>query len=642
MRSEAVAQYLYALKLGQKYYQTAVAEGFDPYPSVLDDTISETDIYSQKKLGLLQIPSNRIVGTKTASRASALAGNFMPLLDQNSEFASKWISLCDSHLEEGIRDAISVIEYLGKFYIVEGNKRASVLLSFDAPTIPAIVTRYIPAASYDPEIQRYFAFLWFYERSNLYDIEFPDPNDYAKFQTLMWHDQEYVWTEDDRRKFQSGLTIFRNTIPQKKGGVAKTPDSLLLKWLELYPFSEISSLPKETLQKRLNALITESATDKDTENISLNTTPKEKEKTIIAKIINAVKSPHMHVGFIFAEKPENSPWAAAHDEGRLALERSLADLVVTTPYYCIGGNYDDMINKAIADGCEVIFATTVSMINACRRASVMHPDIKILNCALFLPYSGVRMYYSRIYEAKYISGAIAGAITKNDKIGYIARYPIYGTLSSINAFALGVGLTNPRAKISLSWSCLPGNPAETLLKQGVDVVSNREAFSPECSYSDFDLGTFYISDNTYINLSTPYWDWGIMYEKIVNSIIDGSWNDLPDSKAINYWWGMDSGAIRIRFSDSLPDGLLSLGKILSEGIENKAIFPFKTKIIDQSGALRNDGDRDLSPIELVQMDWLCRNVEGIIPPYDMLTQESRETVRALGIYRESLMPEINN
>ena len=58
----------------------------------------------------------------------------------------------------------------------------------------------------------------------------------------------------------------------------------------------------------------------------------------------------MHVGFIFEEKPENSPWAAAHDEGRLALERSLADAVVTTPYYCIGGNYDDMINKAIADG----------------------------------------------------------------------------------------------------------------------------------------------------------------------------------------------------------------------------------------------------------------------------------------------------
>ena len=639
MRSEAVAQYSSALKSGQKYYQTALAERLNPYPSVLDDIISDADIFSKKKLGLLQIPSNRIVGTKTASRASALAGNFMPLLDQNSEFAAKWISLCDSHLEEGIRDAISVIEYLGKFYVVEGNKRASILLSFDAPTIPATVTRYIPNASYDSEIQSYFAFLWFYERSHIYDVEFSDPNDYARFQTLMWHDPEYVWTEDDRRKFQSGLTIFRNNIPQKKGDVTKSFDSLLIKWLELYPFSDISSLSKETLQKRLSALIMENTADKDTENISLNTKPREKEKTIITKIINVVKSTHIHIGFIFAERPENSPWAAAHNEGRLALESGLSDAVVTTPYYCIDNNYDDVINQAIGDGCEVIFATTVSMINACRRASVIHPEAKILNCALFLPYSGVRMYYCRIYEAKYISGAIAGAITQNNRIGYIARYPIYGTLSSINAFALGVRLTNPRARISLSWSCLPEDPAETLLRDGVDVISNREALSPGCSYSDFDLGTFHITDNTYVNLSTPYWDWGIMYEKIVNSIIDGSWKDLPESKAINYWWGMDSGTIKIRFSDSLPDGLLTLGKILAKGIEDKTISPFQTKIIDQSGLLRNDGSRDFSPIELVQMDWLCNNVDGVIPPYDMLTKESRETVRALGIYRESLMPE---
>ena len=254
MRSEAVAQYLAALKLGQKYYQAAVSEGTDPYPAVLDDIVSEADIFGQKKLGVLQIPANRIVGTKTASRAAALAGNFMPLLDQDTEFATKWISLCDSHLEEGIRDAISVIEYLGKFYVVEGNKRASVLLSFEAPTVPAVVTRYIPVASYDPEIQRYYAFPWFFERSNLYEIELPEPNDYAKLQTLLWHDQEHKWTEEDRRRFLSGLTVFRKSIPQKKGSEIKANDSLLLRWLELYPFSDISSLPKETVQKRIRTV----------------------------------------------------------------------------------------------------------------------------------------------------------------------------------------------------------------------------------------------------------------------------------------------------------------------------------------------------------------------------------------------------
>ena len=639
MRSEAVAQYLSALKLGQKYYQTSVAEGNNPYPIVLDEIVTESDIFGQKKLGIINIPSNRIVGTKTASRAAALAGNFMPLLDQDTEFAAKWISLCDSHLEEGIRDPISVIEYLGKFYVIEGNKRVSVLLSFEAPTVPASVVRYLPTASYDPDLQRYFAFLWFYDRSHLYDIELPEPNDYAKLQTLLWHDTDYNWTENDRRKFLAGLTVFRKSIPLKKGSVLNTGDSLLLRWLELYPFSEISSLSKDTVQKRITALLQDDPSDKDTETISLSTQPEEKEKTILSKIISAVKTPHLQAGFIFANKPELSPWATAHDEGRIALENSLGEAVTTVPYYCVDNNYDETIIKAIEDGCDVIFATTVSMINACRRAAILYPDVRVLNCALFLPYSGVRMYYSRIHEAKYISGAIAGAVVQNDKIGYIARYPIYGTMASINAFALGVRLTNPRARISLAWSCLPGDPSEILLSQGVSVISNREAFSPGCSTSDLDLGTYLIQKGSYVNLATPFWDWGTMYEKIVESIIDGSWKHLPDSKAINYWWGMDSGAIKIKLNEELPDGVLTLGKILSKGLQNKTISPFQTKIIDQNGMLRNDGSHDILPIELVQLDWLCDNIDGSIPPYDALTQESRETVRALGIYRDSLLPE---
>ena len=640
MRSEAVTQYLSALRLGQRYYQTATAEGTDPYPAVLDDIVSEADIFGKKKLGVLQIPADRIIGTKSASRAAALAGNFMPLLDQDTEFAAKWISLCDSHLEEGIREPISVIEYLGKFYVTEGNKRASVLLSFEAPTIPASVTRYIPVISYDPELQRYYGFLWFFDRAQIYDIELPDPRDYSKLQTLLWHDQDHIWTEEDRRKFLSGLSVFRRSVPEKKGSAAQADDSLLLRWLELYPFSEISSLPKETVQKRLSALLMEE-TDGSTESISIRTQPEEKDKTIISKIIDAVRVPHLRAGFIFSDKPDVSPWAAAHEEGRTALEDSMGDLVTAVPYLCGNGNYDETIEQAIEDGCDVIFATTVSMINACRRAAAAHPGVRILNCALFLPYSGVRMYYSRIHEAKFISGAIAGAVADNDLIGYIARYPIYGTFASINAFALGVRLTNPRARISLEWSCLPEDPMEALLSKGINVISNREAFSPGCSSSDLDLGTFLVKDGAYVNLATPYWDWGIMYEKIVRSIIDGSWKNTPDTRAVNYWWGMDSGAIKIRLNETLPDGVLTLGKILSKGLEEKTVSPFMTRIEDQSGTLRNDGSRDLSPVELVQMDWLCDNVDGIIPSYEMLTRESRETVRALGIYKDTIPTEEN-
>jgi basic membrane lipoprotein Med (substrate-binding protein (PBP1-ABC) superfamily) len=71
----------------------------------------------------------------------------------------------------------------------------------------------------------------------------------------------------------------------------------------------------------------------------------------------------------------------------------------------------------VEDGATVIFATTTSLIAACRKAAVAYPQIKILNCSVIMPFPGVRTYYSRIYEAKFISGAIAGAMTKTDRIG---------------------------------------------------------------------------------------------------------------------------------------------------------------------------------------------------------------------------------
>lgn len=110
----------------------------------------------------------------TAGRQTAFAANFMPLLDLGTEFASKWISLCEAHLgDTGIRcDPIRCFEYMGQFYVQEGNKRVSVLRSFGAPTIRAYVTRVLPLYSDDPAVRVYYEFLHFYERCGLYQVHF--------------------------------------------------------------------------------------------------------------------------------------------------------------------------------------------------------------------------------------------------------------------------------------------------------------------------------------------------------------------------------------------------------------------------------------------------------------------------------------
>ena len=81
---------------------------------------------------------------------------------------------------------------MGRFYIMEGNKRVSVLKSYDAPTIPGTVTRILPVYSEDPETQRYFEFLQFYPRCNLYQIRFTQPGSYEKLQKRMGFEPEHV------------------------------------------------------------------------------------------------------------------------------------------------------------------------------------------------------------------------------------------------------------------------------------------------------------------------------------------------------------------------------------------------------------------------------------------------------------------
>ncbi len=132
----SLEDYNKAYKAGKKDYQARLLRGEQPTLKVLDDILPPRGSYSEVPLGLVQIPIDQIVGTKTGGRSSAFAGNFMPILREDTEFAYKWASLSESHLNEGIRDPIKAYEYMNKFYVEEGNKRVSVLKYYDAVSVP--------------------------------------------------------------------------------------------------------------------------------------------------------------------------------------------------------------------------------------------------------------------------------------------------------------------------------------------------------------------------------------------------------------------------------------------------------------------------------------------------------------------------
>ncbi len=640
MSQEALEQYAKALKSGQKYYKTAESQGLDPYPAVLDNLLEEQTIVRQEELGLVNIPSELIVGTKSAGRMAALAGNFMPLLGAESEFGMKWISLCDAHLsDEGIRDPIKCFEYMGSFYVQEGNKRASVLKSFGAPSVPGLVTRMIPAPGEEPEIRAYYEFLDFYRLSGQYSVSFRKPGAYARLQAALGMEPDHVWTEDERRSFRAGFTHFRDALDRLKADEAEiTPAEALLTWLEVYSFADIKEKTTAELSKNLERLLPDIRATKEDAPIEVSTQPPEKEKGLVSRILNVTRPSSVTVAFIYGFPMEKSAWTRAHDQGRQQLEETLGSKVDVKVILAENRDYEKAMETAVEQDAKIIFATTPPMIDACRKIAAKYKNVKVLNCGLSQPYPGVRSYYSRIYECKFVAGAVAGAMADNNLVGYVANYPIFGTPAGINAFALGARMANPRVRVKLVWSCTGGDPIAELRQSGVTVISNRESGEEATAHCALDYGLYQLEpDGGLLPLAMPCWQWGAMYEQIVESVLDGSWEE--SSKAINYWWGMASGVVDVKLSESLPAGVTSLAEILRKGILNGTVDPFCAEIRDQSGLLRCDGKTALSPEEIMRMDWLCDNVDGSIPGFDELLPRSQGLVRLLGLYRESLAPQ---
>ncbi len=636
-RLEATEEYLKALKLGQKEVREYHAKGKPTNPAVLHQIVGELAADSSVRVGLVEIPMNRIVGTKTAGRISAFSPTFLPLLGRESEFSAKWIDLCAAHLNEGIRDPIVCYEYYGNFYVQEGNKRVSVLRYFECPRVSAVVHRVMPAPSEEPRYRAYLEFLEFYRNSGMYDVQFTAPGCYDRLCQAVGIPSDRQWAQDEVRRFRAWFQYFQDAYEALGGdGDIISPEHALLIWLEVYNYADLGKFTtaelKESLQKTWDNIQV-----RKNRAPAVKTDPPSgaiKATKLLTKLIGG---DHLNVAFIHHRTAAASPWTRAHEAGRMYLEDTLGKNVTCRSYF--GADTPELgeaiLMDALRDGAEVIFTTTPLLVAPSLKISVKFPNVRILNCSLHMPYSTIRTYYSRVYEGKYITGAIAGAMTKNDRIGYVGTYPIHGEPAAINAFALGAQLTNPRAKIELKWSCLPGNPTKELLGSGVRVISNRDTPDADRIYTDY--GTYYYNEaGKAIPMGSPVWKWGHFYAQVIRSIQDGTFDRDQEDHAVNYWWGIKSGVIDVALAPQLPEGLRFLAEMLRGGLRSGQLDPFKRRIVSQDGVVRSDGSQAFSPEELLRMDWLCENVVGHIPTLEEVIPESRAMVQLLGVFQEDM------
>ncbi len=632
-------EYNNALKAGQKEYRARLQRGVYPYLPILDEILSYTNVEYEVSLGLCEVPLELIVGTKTKGRTNSFAANFMPLLRPHTEFATKWIELCTSLQEEGLRDSVKVYEFMNRFYVVEGNKRVSVLKYLDAYSVPCSVTRVVPKRSDTKENKIYYEFLDFYAVTGINYVNFSDEGRFPKLLKRIGVPENGKWTADDRLEFNSVYTRFRKAFESKGGQkLPITVGDALLAYITVFGYEEAKTKTAQEMKTDLAKIWDEFLVLTEEQSVELLMDPPEKEnKTLYKNLLNLIlpdNSSKIRIAFFYEKNHKISSWAYSHELGRLYLDNVFPGQVETAAYENIVAGENDLplMEQAIADGYQMIFTTSPVLIPASLKIAANYPDVKILNCSLNISHPTLRTYYARMYEAKFLAGAIAGSMTASNKIGYIANYPIYGMAANINAFALGAKMVNPHAKIYLDWSTLKNRDSGILSDPEINYIMDQDMAAPVNTSRQF--GLYRKNGDVPDNLAMTTWHWGKLYEKIVRIVLNGTWkNDeaATGNRAINYWWGMSAGVIDLICSQDLPEGTRRLVELLHNDICSDTLIPFSGILRSQDGTIVNEHGEVVPPEEIITMDWLADNVIGSIPSISDLTEEAQAVTSMQGL-----------
>ena len=620
-----------ALKAGRKISRERLAAGESPYLPALERILEHADIKTQETLGVVEIPLERVIGTYASGRQPTFSNGFYPLMPEESEFAQKWIRLCQSHLLEGIHDPIKAYEYRGHYYVMEGHKRVSVLRYFGALSVRGFVIRMIPALGSSPEDRQYAAFLYFYRLTGINYLWFRKASDYAALLRAVRKSSSDIWTEEERRRFRAFYTSFYHVYHEKREFENDlSTDEALLVYLDIYDYESSVEKTVPKLRTEISRLRDEFHNKSQNADIHLILSPPD-YKSLFWWLPSGAP---LRIGFLHDKTASTSSWVFTHELGRRDLEAAFDEQLVTL---CLDGadteeRADQSLETLISEKPDLIFTTSPRLLNASLKAALSHPEIKILNCSLNTSHPTIRTYYARMYEGKFLMGVIAGCLTPDNKIGYIADYPIYGCTANINAFALGAKMVNPEARIYLGWSkTVSGDGREQLSRNGISYISDQDAIAAGSSISRY-VGLYRSDGCSLSNTALCVWRWGRLYERIVRNYLNGGWkNDAPDSRAVSYWWGMDAGVIDLICSSSLPEGTRQLVSILQNAICSGSLSPFSTVIHTQDGRTFDYTDHPITAHEIITMDWLADNVIGELPSLRDLIPEAQALVRIQGV-----------
>ncbi len=330
----------------------------------------------------------------------------------------------------------------------------------------------------------------------------------------------------------------------------------------------------------------------------------------------------LKVAFVYVSPIGDAGWTHQHDLGRLQMEATLGDRVETKYIENVpeGAEAERVIRQFAADGYDLVFTTSFGYMNPTIKVAGLFPDTTFEHATGYKSAANVGTYVARFYEGRYLSGIVAGAMTKSNVAGYVAAFPIPEVLRGINAFTLGMRSVNPDAKVKVIWTNSwydPGREreaADVLITQGADVVTHHTDSTAAVQAAE-DKGVYaigYHSDmsryGATAHLTAVTHHWGDFYTRRAQEVLEGAWSSQ------NVWGGIKDGMIRLApLNGVVPAEIAILVAEKEAAIRAGDLHPFSGPISNQEGEEVIADGATMSDADLQKMEWYVEGVQGKLP-----------------------------
>ncbi|MGB2344857.1 MAG: BMP family ABC transporter substrate-binding protein [Candidatus Puniceispirillaceae bacterium] len=354
-------------------------------------------------------------------------------------------------------------------------------------------------------------------------------------------------------------------------------------------------------------------------------TSSEKATDVADKSSEATK-----VGFVYLTTPGDHGWTYAHEVARQDVEKHFGNKVETTFVENVPEGPDSarVIRELAKQGNDIIFTTSFGYMDHTIKVAKEFPNVKFEHITGYKRSPNVATGNIRFYEGRYVQGVVAGLMTKSNKIGYLASFPIPEVIQGINAFGIGLRSVNPKAEVSVIWvnswydPVKEADAAKVHIAEGADILA-QHTDSPAMLQTAQKAGVHGFGQSSDMKAFAPKAqlfssvnNWGPYYISKIQQMMDGKWStgDGPDHWAGNTWVGMADDYLVLSPFENMPADVAKAAAQAAADIKSGKNKIFTGPIKDNAGKLRVPAGKTLNDGELFQtLDYYVDGISGKIP-----------------------------